>query len=357
MPSGSSGGEPSPPGDVSQYHQLNHREEWEAQIRPGSLEEFVGQQRVVENLKIAIAAARMRREPLDHVLFSGLPGLGKTTLCYLLAREMGGHLTCSSGPALSRPADLAGVLTGLEAGDLFFIDEIHRLPPAVEEYLYSAMEDFVIDVPIDQGVGARSVRLPLQPFTLVGATTREGRLTAPFRGRFGIHEKLAPYPESDLVSILDRTAGLLGIGLDAEAARHSARRARGTPRIANRILRRLRDVAQVRSKSSIDLEVAEEGFERLGIDDRGLEETDRRILRLLYRAQDRPLGLKTMAATIGESEDSIEEVYEPHLLRLELIRKTARGRELTSLGRRLCAAEDGHDGPVGPLAAAQGKLF
>ena len=321
------------------FENLNRPAEWDAQLRPQSLDEFVGQTRLVENLRIALEAARLRSEPLDHVLLSGLPGLGKTTLCYLLARETGTHLTATSGPALSRPADLAGILTSLERGDLLFIDEIHRLPPAVEEYLYSAMEDFVIDVPIDQGVGARSVRLPLQPFTLVGATTREGRLTAPFRGRFGILEKLVPYPDADLITILQRTARILRITLEDPAAQMTASRSRGTPRVANRILRRIRDLAQVRGLASIAPAIAEEGLERLGIDALGLEETDRRILGVLYRAQGRPLGLKTIAASIGESEDSIEEVYEPHLLRLELIHKTSRGRELTVQGRRLCGCK------------------
>ncbi len=320
----------------SQYSALNRPEEWESQLRPRSLAEFVGQKLLVENLKIAIEAARLRQEPMDHVLFSGLPGLGKTTLCYLIAAETGAPLTVTSGPALTRPADLAGILTGLPRGAVLFIDEIHRLPAAIEEYLYGAMEDFVIDVPIDQGMGARSVRLPLEPFTLVGATTREGRLSAPFRGRFGIREKLETYPIEDLIQILDRTACLLQVELLPQSAQTVAGRARGTPRIANRILRRLRDLAQVRHKSIVDSEITAEGLRRLRIDDRGLEETDRRILSILFRAAGRPLGLKTIAAGIGESEDSVEEVYEPHLLRMELIRRTARGRELTEQGQHVC---------------------
>ncbi len=311
-------------------------EELEAELRPRTLAEFVGQLRVVENLRIAVKAAALRGEPLDHVLFSGLPGLGKTTLGGLLAHESGARLHATSGPALSRPADLAGLLTGLERGDLLFIDEIHRLPVAVEEYLYGAMEDFVIDVPIEQGLGARSVRLPLQPFTLVGATTREGRLTGAFRGRFGIREKLEPYPVLELVRIVARTAAILRTGLDPDACELVAVRSRGTPRVANRILRRLRDLAQVRARDSIDVEIANEGLFRLGIDEFGLEETDRRILGLLHRADGGALGVKTIAAGIGETEETIEEVYEPHLLRLELLRKTSRGRELTSQGRRWC---------------------
>ena len=310
----------------------------ETELRPQSLDDFIGQERVVENFRIAVQAARMRGEPLDHVLLSGLPGLGKTTLCTLLARECSARLHVTSGPALARPADLAGLLTSLERGDLLFIDEVHRLPVAVEEYLYGAMEDFVVDVPIDQGLAARTVRLPLQPFTLVGATTREGRLTAAFRGRFGIHEKLEPYPPSHLVQILRRTARILRIELSAVAAEQLAERARGTPRIANRLLRRLRDLAQVRGAPSIDAAIAHEGLARLGIDDLGLEETDRRILALLNRARPGTLGLKTIGAGIGEAEETIEEVYEPHLLRLELIRKTARGRELTPRGHEWCVA-------------------
>jgi Holliday junction DNA helicase RuvB len=336
----------------SQFRALNRPEEWDAQLRPRSLDEFVGQGRVVENLRIALQAAHLRGEPLEHILLSGLPGLGKTTLCSLLARETSSQLTTSSGPALVRPADLAGVLTSLERGDVLFIDEVHRLPPTVEEFLYSAMEDFVIDVPIDQGVGSRSVRLQLQPFTLVGATTREGRLTPPFRGRFGIREKLAPYPVNDLITILQRTARLLQIGLSEEAAQAAAERSRGTPRIANRLLRRLRDLAQVRGASEVSMATAIEGLQRLGIDDLGLEETDRKILGLLYRSGSRALGLKTIAAAIGESEDSVEEVYEPHLLRLELIHKTSRGRELTTQGRLLCSEKEST-----ATASAQGSLF
>lgn len=323
---------------ASTFAQLNRADAApeDGELRPQTLDEFIGQERTIDNLRIAVQAARMRGEPLDHVLLSGLPGLGKTTLCMLLARECSSRLHTTSGPALARPADLAGLLTGLEQGDLLFIDEVHRLPIAVEEYLYSAMEDFVVDVPIDQGLGARTVRLPIQPFTLVGATTREGHLTAAFRGRFGIHEKLEAYPVDHLVRILQRTARILGLSLGATAAACVATRARGTPRIANRLLRRLRDLAQVRGAPLVDQPIAEEGLARLGIDDLGLEETDRRILGLLHRSDHGTLGLKTIGAGVGEAEETIEEVYEPHLLRLELIRKTPRGRELTPRGRDWC---------------------
>ncbi len=340
----------------SRFAVLNRPDDSELELRPRSLDEFVGQTRVVENLRIALSAAHMREEPLDHVLLSGLPGLGKTTLCSLIAREAGAHLHASSGPALARAADLAGILTSLERGDVLFLDEIHRLPVAVEEYLYGAMEDFVIDVPIDQGLGARTVRLPIQPFTLVGATTREGRLTGAFRGRFGIHEKLEAYSIAEIERILARTSTVLRIGLAPDAAATVARRARGTPRVANRLLRRLRDLAQVRGKPTIDAAIAAESFERLGIDDLGLEETDRRILGLLHRALHGSLGVKTLAANLGEVEDTIEEVYEPHLLRLELIRKTPRGRELSESGRRWCLANAKALGdPPGRAAAVQGS--
>ena len=342
----------------SNFRQLNRPEEWDQKIRPQSLDEFVGQDRLVDNLRIALEAAKLRKEPSDHVLLSGLPGLGKTTLCQLISREMGAGLTTTSGPALTRAADLAGILTGLGEGDVLFIDEAHRLPAAVEEYLYSAMEDFVVDIPVDQGLGARSVRLSLQPFTLVAATTREGLLTPPFRGRFGIREKLVPYPTDDLVQILRRTARLLDIEIEDGAAKDVAERSRGTPRIANRLLRRLRDLAQVRQEACVNAAVAEEGLERLGIDGHGLEETDRRILGLLFRAGV-PLGIKTIAAGIGESEDAIEEVYEPHLLRLEFIRKTSRGRELTRMGRSWCEASPNvaTASRQGPPRDSQGRLW
>ena len=336
----------------SQFRRLNRAEEWDSQLRPRSFDEFVGQRRVVENLRIALEAAKLRSETADHVLLSGFPGLGKTTLCYLIPQEMGTRLVPTSGPALARAADLAGILSQLDDGDVLFIDEVHRIPAAVEEYLYGAMEDFVIDVPLDQGIAGRTVRMPLRTFTLVAATTREGLLSAPFRGRFGIREKLDPYPTEDLIQILCRSAALLPFALDDQAATIVAERSRGTPRIANRLLRRLRDLAQWQRLDRIDVGVAEDGLARLGIDGLGLEETDRRILGMLFRAGGRPLGLKTLAAGIGESEDAIEDVYEPHLLRLELIRKTSRGRELTERGREIhCAAAGVEDEPPPALFA------
>lgn len=298
-------------------------------LRPQSLDEFVGQRTLVENLRIALRAAQGRGEPLDHVLLSGLPGLGKTTLAALLAREMGVHCRPTSGPALSKPGDLAGILTDLGRGDLLFIDEIHRLSPAVEEYLYSAMEDYAIDIVIDQGPSARSVRVPLQRFTLVGATTREGLLSAPFRSRFGILEKLDLYPPADLERIVRRSAGRLGTGFDDAAVALLARCARGTPRIANRLVKRLRDFAEVEKVATVTTELAARALQRLGVDEHGLVETDRRILRALARAGGGPLGLKSLAVAVGEDEETVEDVYEPFLLTEGWILRTARGRALT----------------------------
>ncbi len=301
----------------------------ERRLRPASLDEFAGQQAVVRNLELAIRAARERGEPVDHLLLSGLPGLGKTTLAHLVASTSDAELFEASAPTLQRAADLAGLLTRLEAGDVLFIDEIHRLAPAVEEYLYSAMEDFVLDILIDQGPSARSVRIDLPRFTLVGATTREGLLSAPLRSRFGIHERLEPYPADVLATILHRSAGILGVGLDADAADYLAARSRGTPRVANRFLRRVRDLAQLEADNHITCEVAEEGLTRIGVDRHGLTRVDRLILRTIGRADGHPLGIKTIAAAVGEDERTLEDVYEPHLLRQGLLLKTPQGRRLT----------------------------
>ena len=306
-------------------------EEQDSGLRPRSLEEFVGQAPARSQLSIALEAARGRGEPLDHVLFSGLPGLGKTSLAQIVAHELGSTLHRATGPALERPRDLAGILTQLQEGDCLFIDEIHRIPPAVEEYLYPAMEDFAVDLVIDQGPNSRVVKLRLARFTLLGATTREGLLAAPFRSRFGMLIRLEPYPVDDLATILLRSARLLQVDLEPESAREIAARSRGTPRVANRYLRRIRDFAQVHGAARVTRPVVEQAFEGLRVDARGLEEIDRAILAALGRVGG-PVGLKTIAATVGEEEDSIESLHEPFLIRQGLLDRTPRGRVLTEHG-------------------------
>jgi len=301
---------------------------FEESLRPASLEEIIGQEKTVRNLRIAIRAALERGEPLDHVLLSGLPGLGKTTFARLLAFELGAPLHVTMGPVLQKPGDLVGTLTQLEARSVLFIDECHRLPPEVEEFLYTAMEDFTVSVTVDSGAPGRAVQLPLNPFTLVGATTREGYLSDPFRARFGILEKLDWYPPDDLVRILERSARILRLDLDPESARLLADRARGTPRVANRYLRRVRDLAQVRAEPRITPAVALEALEMLGVDEGGLEETDRRILRALVSSGS-PLGLKSIAVHVGEAEKTIADVYEPFLIQRGYLVRTARGRRVT----------------------------
>jgi len=310
--------------------------EFENALRPRKLGEFVGQIQVVQNLSIALEAARGRGEALEHVLLSGPPGLGKTSLGRILAGELGVRLTATSGPALERPRDLVGILTQLGARDVLFIDEIHRVPAPVEEYLYTAMEDFTVDFTLDQGPHARVLPLTLNPFTLVGATTREGLLSAPFRGRFGHLERLVPYPDEELVEIVLRSAHILELSLPRDAALEIARRSRGTPRVANRFLRRVRDLAQVTKAKAIDSALVKDALARLGVDEHGLEDLDRRILACLARSRE-PLGLKTIAAAVGESEDTIEDVFEPHLLRCGFLQKTARGRRITESGAKLLA--------------------
>ena len=301
-------------------------------IRPQELEDFTGQSEIVSNLHVYIKAAKMRGEALDYTLFNGPPGLGKTTLAHIIANEMGSNIKISSGPVLDRPGDLAGLLTSLDKGDVLFIDEIHRLSPEVEEYLYSAMEDYVIDIMIDKGPGARSVRISLNPFTLVGATTRSGLLTAPLRARFGIKCELEYYDTSDLVKIITRSASILGVEIMPEAAGEIALRSRGTPRIANSLLRRVRDFAQVMGDGRIDLKIARYALDKLKIDTRGLDSIDNKILRTIINTfKGGPVGANTIATAIGEDQGTYEEVYEPFLIKEGFIVRTQRGRIATDL--------------------------
>jgi Holliday junction DNA helicase RuvB len=299
-------------------------------LRPKSFEDYVGQKALVENLKVFARAARQRGEPLDHVLLSGPPGLGKTTLAHIIAHEMGAVLHQTSGPAIEKKGDLAGLVTHLGQGDVLFIDEIHRLAPAVEENLYPAMEDFRFDVLIGEGAHARSISLDLKPFTLVGATTRTGLLASPLRDRFGFSARLDFYGHADLVTILQRSAALLGVELDDAGAAEIAARCRGTPRIANRLLRRVRDFAEVLHEGRVTVDVAREALDRLNIDRRGLDEMDKRLLEVLIDKFDgRPVGLDTLAAALGEEAGTIEDVYEPYLLQEGLLMRTPRGRVAT----------------------------
>src|SRR5262247_3672185 len=323
----------------------------DAALRPSRLDEFVGQSKVKESLQIAIDAAKQRREPLDHTLFFGPPGLGKTTLALLMARELGVNIRTTSGPVLERPGDLVGLLTSLKAGDILFIDEVHRLRPALEEFLYPAMEEFRVDVRIADGPHAQTIPMPLERFTLIGATTRFGLLTPPMRARFGLVERLHYYPPDDLVQIVGRSAKILDVPADVAGVAEIARRSRGTPRVANRLLKRVRDYAQVRAGGKITSAVAAEALKRLDVDEFGLDDMDARILKAIIEMfEGGPVGVQTVAAAVGEDPGTLEEVYEPFLMQQGFLARTPRGRVATPAAYR-------HFGFVPPKSAEQASIF
>ena len=336
--------------DATGKSQTVREREMERALRPQGFDAFAGQQQVLDNLKVFVRAAKERGEPLDHVLLHGPPGLGKTTLSHIIANELGVGIKMTSGPVMDKPGDLAGLLTSLQPNDVLFIDEIHRLSPIVEEYLYSAMEDYRIDIMIESGPAARSVQLNLKPFTLIGATTRSGMLTAPLRARFGINCRLQYYDAETLTRIVNRSAGLLQVKITSESAIEIARRSRGTPRIANLLLRRVRDFAQVKGDGTITLDVARYALQALNVDRNGLDEMDIRILStIIEKFKGGPVGLNTIATAVGEEADTVEEVYEPYLIQEGYLMRTPRGREVTPMAYQ-------HLGKV-KAGGNQGELF